>query len=67
MAGVGSPRDDTFHKAAVAGKGISIVIDDIGAKPRFHHPLREHHADGIGCQPSGPVVVSMPRAWPYSG
>ena len=39
---------DTFHKAAVAGKNICIVIDDIGAEPRFHHPLRERHADGIG-------------------
>ena len=59
---------DTFHKAAVAGKNIRIVINDIGAEPRFHHPLRERHADGIGnAWPSGPVVVSMPRAWPYSG
>jgi hypothetical protein len=59
---------DAFLQAAVAGDHIGEMVDQLLAEPRRHHfsPSAMPTAVAIPC-PSGPVVVSTPSVWPYSG
>ncbi len=60
---------DAFLQIAVAGDHIDLVIDQILAEAGIEMALPPApcppHWRCPG--PSGPVVVSMPGAWPYSG
>ena len=42
---------DALHQAAVPGKHVGVVIDDVEARPvelGRKHPFRDRHADGVG-------------------
>jgi hypothetical protein len=39
---------DAFHQAAVAGKHIGVVVDDVVAVACIEDALGERHADGVG-------------------
>ncbi len=59
---------DTLHQAAVAGDDIGVVIDQPRAETRPQRLFRDGKATALAMPwPSGPVVVSIPPAWPYSG
>ena len=59
---------NAFHEAAVARQHIGFVVDEIIAETCGQMALGDGEADRVGKPwPSGPVVVSMPAAWPYSG
>ena len=59
---------DALHQAAIAGDDIGAVIDEViaeaGASSRSASAMPTALASPW---PSGPVVVSIPGAWPYSG
>jgi hypothetical protein len=60
---------DAFHQAAVAGEHIGVVVDQPVAE-FVSCSLRSAMAMPTALAmpwPSGPVVVSMPAAWPNSG
>ena len=60
---------DAFHQAAVAGEDVGVVVDDAGAEARLaarRSASAMPTALASPC-PSGPVVVSTPGVWPYSG
>ena len=60
---------DAFHQVAVAGEHIGVVVDEVVAEAA-RSACRSAIAMPTALArpwPSGPVVVSMPAAWPYSG
>ena len=59
---------DALHQAAVAGKHIGPVVDEVVAELAFMRRSASAMPTALPSPwPSGPVVVSMPEAKPYSG
>ena len=59
---------DAFHQVAVGGDHIGLVVDH--ASPNSAARCRSAIAMPTALArpwPSGPVVVSTPGVWPYSG
>ena len=59
---------DAFHQVAVGGEHVGLVIDESApnSAARCRSAIAMPTALARPC-PSGPVVVSTPGVWPYSG